>query len=363
MLSKQPLFANTCQQLLDCKEEDGQLIEPEYLCPVIPLLLVNGVQGIGTGWSTFIPQHDPRDVLNYIRAKLDDEKKLPPIKPHVRDFNGSISYDQARGSYITEGIITPTSKSAIQISELPVGVWTNDYKNTLVNMLKKGEIKDFSENHTTTSVSFDVKVNMSKLQRLMKGDIVKTFKLRNALSTRNMNAFATDMKIVRYKSPEEIADAFFPVRLALYADRKSVLESNMEHSAALMRNKARFIEAVSAEKIDLLHGRKSKDATTELLQEMGYKKASELDAIKMNNTVVKRRLSAAEGPTIEEDGPKDSSKEYDYLLNMPLSSLTVEKIDALNDEASKTDAKLDMIKNTSASDLWREDLDKLEPHL
>lgn len=324
--------------------------------------MVNGVQGIGTGWSTFIPQHDPRDVLQYIRAKLDDEKKLPTINPHVRDFNGSISYDKARGSYITEGIITPTSKTSLQISELPVGTWTNDYKNTLVNMLKKGEIKEFSENHTTTSVSFDVKMNMSKLQRLIKGDLVKTFKLRNALSTRNMNAFATDMKIVRYKSPEEIADAFFPVRLDLYADRKSVLESNMEHSAMLMRNKARFIEAVSADQIDLLHGRKSKDATNELLEEMGFAKISELNAIKMNNTVAKRR-SAAEGPSIEEDGSKDSSKEYDYLLNMPLSSLTAEKIDALNDEASKTDAKLDTIKNTTASDLWREDLDKLEPHL
>ena len=342
------------------------MIEPEFFCPVIPLLLVNGCQGIGTGWSTFIPQHNPRDVLNYIRAKLEGKKKLPPIEPWVKDFEGAITADSTRGSYITEGIITPTSKSSVEITELPIGVWTNDYKNTLVNMLKKGEIKSFSENHTTTSVSFDVKLNMSKLQRLLKGDILKTFKLRNALSTRNMHAFTTDMKIARYKTPQEIANEFFPVRLDLYADRKSVLESNMEYSATLMRNKARFIEAVSADKIDLLHGRKSKEATNDLLQEMGFSTQSDLEAIKMNNTVAKRRLAAEatiDGSSSDDESQKGLAKEYDYLLNMPLSSLTLEKIEALNDEAAKTDSKLDEIRNTTASDLWMQDLDNLEPHL
>lgn len=342
------------------------MIEPDFFCPVIPLLLVNGCQGIGTGWSTFIPQHNPRDVLEYIRAKLDGKRKLPAINPWVRGFHGDISIDATHGSYTTEGIITPTSKSSLSITELPIGVWTNDYKNTLLAMLKKAEIKSFSENHTTTSVSFDVKLNMSKLQRMMNGDIAKTFKLRNALSTRNMHAFTTDTKIVRYSTPQEIADAFFPVRLDLYADRKSVLESNMMYSATLMRNKARFIEAVSADRIDLLHGRKSKEATNALLEEMGFSKHSELDAIKMNNTVARRRLAAdanVSGSTAEKDSGKDSTKEYDYLLGMPLSSLTTEKIEALNEEASNTDAKLEKVKITTAADLWREDLDRLEPHL
>ncbi|KAL7541609.1 hypothetical protein ACHAXR_013350, partial [Thalassiosira sp. AJA248-18] len=360
------LFPDVDDMLLDYKEEDGQPIEPEYFCPVIPLLLVNGCQGIGTGWSTFIPQHNPRDVLNYIRAKLDKKKKLPPIQPWVRDFKGNITVDTERGSYNTEGTITSTSNSSLEITELPIGVWTTDYKNTLVNMLKKGDIRSFSENHTTTSVSFDVKMNMSKHQRILKGDIHKTFKLRNSLSTRNMHAFTTDMKIARYKTPQEIANAFFPIRLDLYADRKSVLESNMEYSATLMRNKARFIEAISADKIDLLRGRKSKEATNAMLTEMGFSKHSELDAIKMNNTVAKRRYAAeaiSDGSMVDDDVPKDLTKEYDYLLNMPLSSLTSEKIEALNNEASKTDAKLEKIKDTSPSDLWREDLDNLEPHL
>jgi DNA topoisomerase-2 len=141
-----------------------------------------------------------------------------------------------------------------------------------------------------------------------------------------MHAFTPDMSIFRYKTPEDIADAHFPVRLALYEDRKSVLESNMEYSAALMKNKSDFIQAVSENKVDLLHGRKSRDATISLLEEMGFSKQSDLDAIKMNNSVTKRR--ATDGAVTEDesladlDDTNDSSKEYDYLLNLPLSSLT-----------------------------------------
>jgi DNA topoisomerase-2 len=360
------LFPDVDDALLDHKEEDGQVIEPEFFVPIIPLLLVNGCQGIGTGWSTNIPQHDPLDVLKYIRAKLDGKKRLPSIRPWVKGFNGNINVDADRASYITEGTLTITSKSSLSITELPVGVWTSDYKEYLVKMLKRGEIKSFTENHTTSDVSFDVKVNMAKLTRLMKGDIYKTFKLRNSLSTRNMHAFTPDMDIVRYKTPRDIADAFFPIRLGLYADRKSVLESNMEYSTTLMRNKARFIEAVSTNDIDLLNGKKSKDATNALLEEMKFVKQSDLEVIKSNNTVAKRRASNDVIPNEEaEPSPSasDPSKEYDYLLSMPLSSLTAEKIEALNKEAAKMDMKMEELKNTSAEDLWRRDLDVLESHL
>lgn len=333
---------------------------------MIPLLLINGCQGIGTGWSTFIPQHSPRDVLNYIRAKLNGEIKLPLIRPWVRDFEGGITADTEHNSYITEGKITPTSNSSVSITELPVGVWTNDYRNSLVNMMTKAEILSFSENHTTTKVSFDVKMNLSKLQKYLHGDIYNKFKLRNALSTRNMHAFTTDMKIARYTSPEEIADAFFPIRLNLYDDRKFLLECNMEYSARMMRNKARFIEAVSTDEINLLRGRKSKDATIAQLVQMEFAKHSELNAIKTKHkaATVANVSDSNELTIVDEDSSSndESTTDFDYLLNMPLSSLTMEKIDTLNEEAQKAEAKLSEIKNSSKEDLWNSDLDKLEPH-
>ncbi len=172
------------------------------------------------------------------------------------------------------------------------------------------------------------------------------------------------MKIVRYTTPQEIADEFFPVRLNLYRDRKSVLESNLEFAAALTRNKARFIETVSEAEIDLLRGRKSKEATIALLEDMKFSKLSELNSIKKNNDVAKRwSAESINDYSKAEDSQSGSINEYDYLLNMPLSSLTSDKIEALNEEAAKTDEKLKRIKNTTAQELWREDLDNLEPHL
>lgn len=362
------LFPEVDDALLDYREDDGLSIEPEFFCPVIPLLLVNGAQGIGTGWSTYIPQHNPLDVLNYIRTKLNEKDEHEfSIMPWVKGFAGRIADDPSNsGSYITEGLIEPTSQSTVSITELPVGVWTNDYKATLLKMMSKGEIRSFTENHTTTSVSFDVKVSTSKLARFIKGGLHSKFKLRNKLSKRNMNAFCPNMDIKLFETPEDIADAFFRVRLALYVDRKSVLESNMEHAAALMRNKARFIEAVSTNQVDLLRGRSSKENALHFLKELKFTPASELAKIKSNNTVERRR--AISSPAREDDGKEESSpvdimKEYDYLLNMPLSSLTTERIDALNEDASKTDAKLADIQQTTAADLWHEDLDRLESHL
>lgn len=181
----------------------------------------------------------------------------------------------------------------------------------------------------------------------------------------SMHAFSTRMKIIRFNTPQEIADEFFPVRLNLYRDRKSVLESNMEFAAALTKNKARFIETVTEEKIDLFRGRKSKEATITLLESMKFSKLSELNAIKMDNAIAKRRAADINiGVSVTgDDDKKGSINEYDYLLNMPLSSLTSDKIEALNEEASKIDKNLKRIKNTTAQDMWREDLDKLEPHL
>jgi DNA topoisomerase-2 len=140
----------------------------------------------------------------------------------------------------------------------------------------------------------------------------------------------------------------------------------MEYSTTLMRNKARFIEAVSTNDIDLLNGKKSKDATIALLEEMEFVKQSDLEVIKSNNTVAKRRalntIVASEELELDPHA-LDPSKEFDYLLSMPLSSLTAEKIEALNNEAAKMNAKMEELKNTSAEELWKSDLDKLESHL
>jgi len=365
------LFPEVDDALLNYLEDDGVMIEPKFYCPIIPLLLVNGAQGIGTGWSTFIPSHNARDVLEHIRAKLCGGKTLPDVKPWVRGFVGEIIVNDRGSGYTSVGVANKKTKSSVVISELPIGKWTNDYKNHLLSMQNKGEIDSFIENHTTNSVSFLVTLKSVQLTRMLKTGLEKAFRLEASMPLTNMNAFDPYNRIQKYSSPEDMIDDYFPVRLALYHDRKDALESSMEYSAALLRNKSIFIENVVDGKIDLVRGGKSKMDTVHQLEQLDFVKITDLENIltkskasaKLNSKILNTQIQQGdEDPTLRMEESHEI-KQYDYLLNMPLSSLTSERINSLRAEAEKTDKELIDIRNTSPEQLWKTDLDKLDEYL
>jgi len=182
--------------------------------------------------------------------------------------------------------------------------------------------------------------------------------LKTSLPTTNMHAFDANNELQKFDSPEGIADAFFPVRLSLYHDRKQVLESEMGYAARTMQNKARFIEAVKDGKIDIISGRKSKIDMAYELANLGFETKSDLNAIRNDNKEYAQ--SVVEADMSDEDLSSSKDPDYDYLLTMPLSSLTSEKINELLHEASRKEKELKEIKRTQAEDLWRKDLDNLE---
>lgn len=361
------LFPEADDALLNYLEDDGQLIEPDFFCPIIPLLLVNGSQGIGTGWSTYIPPHNPVDVLNYIRSKIDGNPIAEKMRPWARGFTGSIEPKEDGSGYVSTGRAGIVNKNSVLIDELPIKQWTDDYKEHLIRMRDKNEITHFVENHTTTSVSFTVKLNAVALQKMSRAGLEKAFKLQANLATTNMHAFDVNGTIVKFASAEGIADAFFPTRLELYRDRKSVLQSEMTHDATVLRNKARFITSVTSGEIDLVSGRKTRDAIVGALHDLKFESASALKIIKNNNSVAEKRRQKLIDDEIAEADVISPNAEFDYLLNMPLSSLTTERIDALHREASQRDKELAQLVGTSPEDLWRHDLDvladKLAKHL
>lgn len=74
------LFLESDKFLLKYLEDDGTMVEPNYYIPIIPMLLVNGCIGIGTGYSTAIPSYNPIDLINNIKLLLD-EKEMNEITP------------------------------------------------------------------------------------------------------------------------------------------------------------------------------------------------------------------------------------------------------------------------------------------
>lgn len=356
------LFPEDDDVLLEYLEEEGQLIEPKYFCPIIPLLLVNGSQGIGTGWSTNIPSHNPLSVTDYIRGKLERHVDLPEIEPYARGFTGKITQKEDGSGFTSFGRIKELDKKTVLVTELPIGVWTNKYKDHLLKMQSKGIITDFVENHTTTKVSFTIKLKPTQLSRMKQTGLEKAFRVTSNLPVSNMNAFDAEGKIQKFNSAESIADAYFPTRLSLYQDRKRYLQAKMDHTATVMRNKARFIQMVSENQINLIGGRKTKEETSKVLRDLGFNTMLELNSIRNKFSLHNEENNdSADDDRDRNFNPSES--EFDYLLKMPLSSLTRDKMEGLIHEASKTEVDQKKIRDTKPEELWMSDLDKLAAHL
>jgi DNA topoisomerase-2 len=199
--------------LLDYLDDDGQSIEPTFYVPIIPMALVNGSEGIGTGWSCSIPSYNPRDIINNLRSLITS--KLPEdIQPWYKGFTGIIQA-KSGSNFSMFGIIEQVDESTVLISELPVGKWTCDYKQFLESAIIGGApaakddtgptivpfIKDFKENHTDTTVSFTVSMPPEKLTEILnddKGGLMKKFKLESTVATTNMHMFDLNSQIRKY---------------------------------------------------------------------------------------------------------------------------------------------------------------------
>ena len=355
------LFPEIDDKLLKQKFDDGQAIEPEYFCPIIPLLLVNGSQGIGTGWSTSIPPHNPYDVTQYIKAKLIGEDTLPDIQPWVKGFDGEIIQRNEESGYQSIGCIKKLSRTSLNIYELPIFRWTNDYKEFLLRMRDAAEIQSFVENHTTDSVSFTITLKSVRLERMVKSGLHRIFRLETSLPTTNMHAFDSDGVIKKFHTPQDLVEEFFPIRLALYIDRKSSLERSMKHKVLLLKNKCRFLNDVSDGKIDIVSKRRSKEEAETILGRLHFDKKSALDAILEKEIFDDGAIYPEEEKN--EENVFRSSNEYDYLLNLPLSSFTKEKVQTLNLESKQIENQLEKLQNTTPEQLWLADLKELEPYL
>jgi DNA topoisomerase-2 len=374
------IFPEVDDALLTYREDDGQVIEPTYYCPVVPLVLVNGSQGIGTGWSTFIPPGSLTSVIGYVRHKLKNDaagstKKRTTIKPHVTGFTGTITPKaDGSGSFVTRGIIERTSRTMVTITELPVGRWINDHKLKLIKMQTNGKILGFVEKHTSDKVCFVISLRSAKLDRLEKSgyeSLLKEFDLETTLSTTNMHLFDPHMEMTKFDDAADIANVYFDVRHDLYHKRKAFLTSAAEFDASVSKNKSQFIDQVSAGEFDLLKTRQKKVDAELMLEELGFdkmgrmvetRKENQASATSMNQD---RADADADGEGEHEHGEvaaASSSGEYDYLLNMPLSSFTSERIAKLDANVTKRQHDLSVLQKSTADDLWRTDLDQLEEY-
>ena len=336
------LFPSNDDNILTYLNDDGLLVEPVYYAPIIPMILVNGSKGIGTGFSTDIMCYNPIQIIQYIKNKLSLEENSVEFIPYYDGFKGQIT-KLSEEKYLIKGLYEKTGNDTIRVTELPVGFWTEDFKELLEKLIEPGQdkegkkitsvVKDYDDMSKDTNVDFTITFAKGKLEELeqSKGDyacngLEKLLKLYTTNTTTNMHLFDADDKLQKYEKVSDIIDAYYDVRLKLYQTRKNYLIDAIEKELVLLSNKAKYIKENLEGTIDLR--KKKKEQVLEMLESKGY------DII-------------------------DDDSDYKYLTKMPMDSVTEENVEKLLTEKGNKEAELATIKGTTINKMWNSELDNL----
>ena len=299
------LFHPDDDAILDYLEDDGKRVEPEFYVPVIPTVLVNGTEGIGTGFSSKVPSYNPDDIRANLRCILKGEN-IKPMKPWVRGFKGTINKDGK--SWVAMGVYS-VSGNRITITELPPGNWTDEYKEYLDSLIDKKVISGYRNASTTNEVNFVI-------EDYTGSNIIKDFKLSKAIHTTNMHLFHPTHGIKKYTSAEEILVDFVEIRMEAYKKRKEHLLSKLSNEASELAAKSKFIRMVSDGDLIVF---KRKKAELEKALQKHFRKVD---------------------------------KSFDYLLNIKTYMYTEEAAEKLANDAKAAKKALEALEQTTEAEMW-----------
>jgi DNA topoisomerase II len=319
------IFQKEDDNLLHYLNDDGYSIEPDFYVPIIPMILVNGSDGIGTGWSSNIPKYNPKDIILYIENKINNKRKNISLIPYFKNHKGKILWDEENDRFLSRGIYEKINSTTINITELPIGVWNDKYYDFLEKLVEDKFIKDYVKNCTDTDINITIDISRENMKTLIDGNTYKILNLETYISMNNMHVFDENYKLKKFNSPEDIIDYFYDIRMNFYDKRKSYLIEKLDKEKSYIYNRIKFIRYVISDKIKIYRQPKSK------IEES-------LENLKI-------------------DKFNDS---YDYLLSMPIYSLTKEKMLELKNSYDKKKEELEIIKNKEIKNMWMDDLKELK---
>jgi DNA topoisomerase-2 len=300
--------------VLSYRDDDGTPVEPEWYAPVLPMLLVNGARGIGTGYSTYVPPCDPKKLktmlTNWLKGSAGALDEYIPI--YFEGFKGMIAGgDAAIGNW------KKLKEGEYLITELPPGTWTQDYREWLDKELAEGRIKDFEDTSTDKDVHILVKgMDDTTLQKSLVFHAKKT----------NMHAFNHKGVITKYNTLNDILKEYADVRLGLYEKRRLHTIKALENELPYHENVVKFIRDQIADVPAIVLKKKSRAECDELFVKGGYVKI--------------------------EDG-------FEYLMKLPVSSFTAEQIAKHEKHLAELKAEIECLRSLKAADMWLSELSVL----
>jgi DNA topoisomerase-2 len=330
--------------VLEYLDDDGQLVEPTFYAPVVPMVLINGTKGIGTGFSTDIMCHNPLQVIDYVKAMLlkKPEAEWGAIEPYYRGFKGSITAipSTTASKFLVKGLHSvDADKKQVRVTELPVGHWTEDFKKHLEALIEANSIKDYVDMSTDTVVDFTIMfpatADFGALAAVVDHGcctaVEKLLKLYTTESTSNMHLFDSKDQLKKFSNVYDIVREYYGTRLSLYEKRKAHQLAAMAAELRILSNKARYIQELLDGSIDLR--RKRGEELVAMLQSKGYDSISQ--------------------------GDRSEGVDYKYLLKLPMDSVSEENVQRLLKEKGQKEAQHSILESTSIEQLWLADLAEL----
>ncbi len=339
------IFPEQDDRILNYLDDDGTSVEPQFYVPIIPMVLINGSKGIGTGFSTEIMCYNPIDIIAYLKNKLSGLSEVKDKIEFIPYYNGFTGITEKVGDkkFVFKGRYEKIDMDKIRVTELPVGYWTENFKELLCELQNDKDaegkkiipvVKDVFENYTDTTIEFVITFGKGKVEELEAiacdygcNGLEKALKLYSTNTTTNMNLFDENDKLVKYDTVEEIIDAYYEIRIDHYADRKEYIIDALEVEIMILSNKAKYIMEVLEGTIDLR--KKKKQEIIDMLIEHDY-------------------------DTIDEDN------EFRYLVRMPMDSVSEENVEKLVEEHERKVAELERVKTTTIEQMWLSELELLE---
>jgi DNA topoisomerase-2 len=335
------IFPDLDDSVLTYLNDDGTLVEPDYYVPIIPFALVNGISGIGTGFSCSIAPYNPTTIIHYLQSKLDNKPTADiDFVPYYQGFKGTVEKMQDN-KYLIRGVYE-VHNDTVHITELPIGTWTMPYISYLETLMDGGtdksgkrvppSIKDFNSICTEVMVDITVSFPKGRVAELMEtvdangyNGVEKLLKLQTTVSTTNMHMFNSECKLHKYDSVSEIIDDFYVVRIKVYQKRKAAMVQSMNKKLVRLSNRARYIQETLKGTIDLR--RKNATQVNDLLTNMSFEQI---------------------------DG------DYKYLIKMPMDSVTEENVASIMKEKETTAMELNTLMATTVEQMWLHELSVLE---
>jgi len=313
-------------ELLEYKEEEGVEIEPKYFLPIIPTILINGSSGIAVGFSSNILNRNPLDIISACENIIKG-KKISDIKPHNNFFTGDYVKDSENPKkWFIRGRVEIINTTTVKISELPPSMTYEKYENLLDLLVENKLIVSYDDN-CKDSVDYTIKFTRESLSSLDEDKLIKLLKLEET-ETEIFTTLDETGKLKIFENSKDIIEYFVNFRLGYYIKRKEYLLDKMRYDLKILANRGRFIKFILDGKLEI------KSRTKEEIT---------LDCFNL--------------------GLEKIDDSYDYLLRMPLWSLTKELFEKLKDDYRAKKSDIESLSLIETKDMYLSDLAELKKKL